>query len=97
MPNLKQLYADRQAESTIALGAIRKSLRYISLARLVVALLFIIIGYFAFSYSILIYLMPLLAGLFFFLVTRFAKCISHQSSLRKFGNVEHTGGQSVGF
>lgn len=72
MLNLKQLYDDRQAESTRALIAIKKSLQYIAFARLAVALLFLATGYFAFSYSYLIYFLPLIAGFFFFLVTRFA-------------------------
>ena len=81
MQNLKQLYADRQAESTSALKEIKKSLQFISLARIAAALLFIFFGYLAFSNSTFGYALPLAAGIFFVLVSRYNKAFQKSQVL----------------
>jgi uncharacterized membrane protein YkgB len=70
MQNLKQLYATRQADSTKALEKLTKSLHQIAMARLAIAVVFIFVGYLAFSNSLFIYPLPILVGFFFFLVKR---------------------------
>ncbi|MEK6782982.1 MAG: hypothetical protein AABY93_14885 [Bacteroidota bacterium] len=73
MQELKKLYAGRQAEFSLLGKEVNRSLRSISLGRIVVALLFIVITYLGFSQSILFYTLPFVGAGFFYLVSLYNK------------------------
>ena len=81
MQELKQLYADRQAKFAISLKQANKSLQSISLARLAVALLFIFLGYLGLSHSVFFYILPMAAGVFFYLVSQYNKAFQKSQLL----------------
>ena len=81
MQELKQLYAERQAEFTASLKEVNKTLRSLSLARIVVALLFVFIGYLGFSQSFFFYSLPLVAVAFFYLVSQYNKAFQKSKLL----------------
>ena len=73
MQELKKVYAGRQTEFSASLKEVNKSLRFISLIRIVLALLFLFLVYVGFSNSIFFYSLPLVAGGFFYLVSLYNK------------------------
>lgn len=82
MQELKQLYAKRQAEFTSSLNEINRSLRTISLIRVVVALLFGFLVYLGFSSSVFFYLLPLVGAGFLYLVSRYNKSLQKSKLLQ---------------
>jgi hypothetical protein len=73
MQELKQLYTERQIEFTLSLKEVNKTLRYISLGRIAIALLFIFLGYLGFSQFFFFYTLPFVGAGFLFLVSRYNK------------------------
>ena len=78
---LKQLYASRKADFSAAFNEVNKSLRFISLSRIVVALLFIFLVYIGFSQSYYLYFLPVAAAVFFYLVSRYNKAFQKSQLL----------------
>ena len=97
MHNLKQLYADRQAESTKSFEGVSKSLNQIAMARLAIALIFLFIAYLAFSNSVFIYPLPVLAGVFFFLVKRYNKLFKRSQVLNNLITLNSLEGKALDF
>ncbi len=81
MQELKQLYATRQAEYALALSDANKSLRTISLIRIVVALLFAFLVYLGFSNSIFFYTLPFVGVGFLYLVSLYNKSLQRDKLL----------------
>ena len=97
MHNLNQLYADRQAESTKSFEGVSKSLNKIAMARLAIALIFLFIAYLAFSNSVFIYPLPVLAGVFFFLVKRYNKLFKRSQVLNNLITLNSLEGKALDF
>ncbi len=95
MQNLKQLYADRQAESASSLKEVNKSLWFISLTRTIIALLFILFGYLGFSYPIFFYALPLVAGIFIYLVSRYNNLFQKSQVLQNLVTLNELEGKAL--
>ena len=95
MQNLKQLYADRQAESASSLKEVNKSLWFISLTRTIIALHFILFGYLGFSDHIFFYALPLVAGIFIYLVSRYNNLFQKSQVLQNLVTLNELEGKAL--